>query len=516
MFVVQSDLAGVTLKLPAPLGKRAEELRPSTLGLVFLDDHDRLDFHLGDVAQGWLRIADGGVRAGSIGIGTAATAEKGDEDALIIEGGLEQLDLTDRLRGEEAGLYPSFPWALDAFKIGRVTFRDTSFDDVVADVWNRSGKLQVSVTSPDLEGSMEWLADAPPKIDLHYVKLPAGKSGGGTDPLAGVDPRGVIDLNVTVQSVALGQQDFGSWRFDLKKTEGGVSVKNLVADVKGLHIESTGDTYWVADDGGRTHFEGTLHAGDLASVLPQWNYAPSLETTSTQVKANVGWSGSPLNFALPSIIGTMSVKAEKGRFVDLGEGSGAVRIFSLLNFAAIAKRMTLDFSDVFGKGISFDQITGSIQADRGVITFIEPMHIDGTGGDFRINGTVNLLNGVLDNEMVVTLPVSSSLPWYAAYLGFVNPIAAGAVLVGERLFRNQIDKVSSAKYKVTGTLQNPEVDFQEVFPRAMTEPSEDAAHVLTPPTPNPEAVPQPATNGDTVGGATNGAGSPPPAKDKDA
>ena len=40
----------------------------------------------------------------------------------------------------------------------------------------------------------------------------------------------------------------------------------------------------------------------------------------------------------------------------------------------------------------------------------------------------NLFTGMLDNEMVVTLPVSSSLPWYAAYLGFVNPIAAGAVL----------------------------------------------------------------------------------------
>ena len=166
------------------------------------------------------------------------------------------------------------------------------------------------------------------------------------------------------------------------------------------------------------------------------------------------------------------MKAEKGRFVDLGEGSGAVRIFSLLNFAAIAKRMTLDFSDVFGKGISFDELTATVMADRGVINFVEPMVIDGTGGDFRINGTVNLLTGALDNEMVVTLPVSSSLPWYAAYLGFVNPIAAGAVLVGERLFRNQIDNLSSAKYKVGGTLQNPEVNFEQVFSKAMTEQAE--------------------------------------------
>ena len=77
--------------------------------------------------------------------------------------------------------------------------------------------------------------------------------------------------------------------------------------------------------------------------------------------------------------------------------------------------------------------------------------------------------------MLVTLPVSSSLPWYAAYLGFVNPLAAGAVLVGERIFRNQIEKFSSAKYKVTGTLQDPKVTFVQVFPKAMDEPAVTAA-----------------------------------------
>jgi hypothetical protein len=102
--------------------------------------------------------------------------------------------------------------------------------------------------------------------------------------------------------------------------------------------------------------------------------------------------------------------------------------------------------------------------------------------------------------MVVTLPVSSSLPWYAAYLGFVNPIAAGAVLVGERLFRNQIDNLSSAKYKVTGTLQNPEVNFEQVFSKVMNEPSETAAESATPPNAPPPAPPPaqtPATSGTT-------------------
>ncbi len=470
-LTVQSDLKGVTLALPAPLGKLADETRPSTLAMTFAADSDRLDFDLGDAAQGWLRLSDGVVRGGSLGIGVAPAPEQGNEDVVTVEGGLTQLNLTDRLSGGEAQFYPRFPWALHAFKIGRVTFDSLAFDDVVADAQNNAGELNISVTSPGIAGSIVWGTEAPPKIDLQYLKLPAGAPGGGVDPLASVDPRSIIDLDASVASVMLGTDNFGTWQFDLRKADQSVAIENLIADVKGLHIESSGGTRWSTTDGSRTHFKGKLRAGNLAKVLPQWNYAPSLETTSTDVDADIDWPGSPLNFALSRIVGTLSVKAEKGRFVDLGEGSGAVRVFGLLNFAAIAKRMTLDFSDVFGKGIAFDKITGSVMANQGVIRFVEPLDIDGTGGNFRINGTVNLLTGVLDNEMIVTLPVSSSLPWYAAYLGFVNPVAAGAVLLGERLFRNQIDKMSSAKYKVTGTLQNPKVDFQEVFPKAMTESS---------------------------------------------
>ncbi len=490
LIALQSDLVGVTLGLPAELGKDASLSRPSTLTVVFANDHDRLDFQIGKVAQGWLRIADGGVKSGNIGIGVEAEPEHGDEDAVTIEGELASLDLTDRLRGEEAGFYPSFPWGMNAFKIGHVAFQNVKFDNVVADVWNRGGKLQISVTAPDVEGSMDWGADAPPNIDLHYLRLPVGKPGGG-DPLANVDPHAIIDLDVLVQSISLGEENYGSWRFNVRKSDQGAAIENLVADVKGIHIEADGPAMWTGGDAGTTHFKGKLRAADLATVLPQWDYAPSIETTNAGVDVDVSWPGSPLNFSLPNIEGRVAMKAEKGRFVDLGEGSGAVRIFSLLNFAAIAKRMTLDFSDVFGKGISFDELTATVMADRGVINFVEPMVIDGTGGDFRINGTVNLLTGALDNEMVVTLPVSSSLPWYAAYLGFVNPIAAGAVLVGERLFRNQIDNLSSAKYKVGGTLQNPEVNFEQVFSKAMTEQSETASESATqtsqPPAPSPQA-----------------------------
>jgi uncharacterized protein (TIGR02099 family) len=492
-LAVKSDLVGVALNLPPPLGKSAEQAQPSTLGLVFAPDRNRIDIQLGNVARGWLRMLPSGVPAGSIGIGVAPAPERGNEDAVTLSGAVERLDLSEWFGAERRSTNTAFAWAVDEFKIGRASYRNIGFDDIVADAWGHDGQVEVSITAPELEGSLKMAPDTPAQIDLHYLKMPARDGEKHGDPLANVDARVIGDLDVVIQSVQLGADDYGKWQFQTRKLDAGLAIANLAADVKGLHIESPSGTSWTTDGLWRTRFNGQITAANMAEVLPQWNYAATVETESTRLDADIGWVGSPFNFSLPIIDGRLAIKANNGRFVDAGDGTGAVRIFSLLNFAAIAKRMTLDFSDVFGKGISFDKVTAVAMADQGTINLVEPMVIEGTGGSFHINGSVNFLSGALDNEMLVTLPVSSSLPWYAAYLGFVNPLAAGAVLVGERIFRNQIEKFSSAKYKVTGTLQDPKVTFVQVFPKALDEPATSVTAAEPAATPTDDSAVAPAS-----------------------
>ena len=71
-------------------------------------------------------------------------------------------------------------------------------------------------------------------------------------------------------------------------------------------------------------------------------------------------------------------------------------------------------------------------------------------------------------EMIVTLPVSKSLPWYAAYLALSNPLGGVIVLIGERVFREPIQALSSAKYRVGGTLDDPVVDFVSIWDKSMS------------------------------------------------
>ena len=72
-----------------------------------------------------------------------------------------------------------------------------------------------------------------------------------------------------------------------------------------------------------------------------------------------------------------------------------------------------------------------------------------------------------DNEMIVTLPVSNSLPWYAAYLALANPVAGLGVILGEQILRKPIQQFSSAKFAITGTLNDPEVKFVSLWDKSM-------------------------------------------------
>ena len=126
--------------------------------------------------------------------------------------------------------------------------------------------------------------------------------------------------------------------------------------------------------------------------------------------------------------------------------------------------MSLNFKDVTGKGTSFDTIKADTRFEDGLLTFVEAAKVKGSGSDFKIGGSVNLVDGIMnDNEMIVTLPVSDSLPWYAVYISLANPVAAAAVIAGQQMLKKQIKQMSSAKYEISGPWEDPEVKLVGIW-----------------------------------------------------
>ena len=65
---------------------------------------------------------------------------------------------------------------------------------------------------------------------------------------------------------------------------------------------------------------------------------------------------------------------------------------------------------------------------------------------------------------------SKNMPWYAAFISLGNPLAGLAVLAGERVLRGPLEQFSSAKYAISGTLDDPEVEFVSIFDTSTREP----------------------------------------------
>jgi len=476
---IKSDLRGMELSLPAEFSKSAELPRPIELSMQFLDGYEVLSFRHG-TAQGWLHIDEVPVR-GAIGFGSPPHVVDSHADYLLLTGRLEGFALADVIPDDgNDSADEMLPLRLLDLQVGHIDLDDFRIDDAVLNGDVNATGFAINVASRTVAGNLRSDADQPLAVNLDYVVFPSSDGDEPHDPL---QPKIIPELPramVQVGSLRVGDRDYGRWSFELEPRPDGVLLANLDAQMRGVRILAPEGVMWMAERN-ESRFQGKLQAGNLAEVLPLWGYAPSLETESASLTGDLRWAGSPANVDLDALVGEAAVRADQGRFLDVDSGGGAMRIFSLMNFNTIFKRIRGDFSDVTGKGVSFDKLQAKVAFDRGLLEFVEPMKVKGTGSSFEVAGKVNLEDGGLDNEMIVTLPVSKSLPWYAAYIAIANPLAGAGILVGERVLRKPLEQFSSAKYEISGTLDEPRVTLVSVFDTSMKPGEGEAVAADVPP-----------------------------------
>ena len=162
--------------------------------------------------------------------------------------------------------------------------------------------------------------------------------------------------------------------------------------------------------------------------------------------------------------GGVEISLKKGRIIDAGNGSGALRVFGVLNVDTLRRRMFLDFSDLYSSGISFDELTGVVRFNQGVVTFDQPVVIKGPSSTIRLNGVADANKEELDLTMSVTLPVTSNLPILSVLLGTAPPLA-GVIYIADKLVGDQVNELASIHYTIKGTFDEPVVALDDNYAR---------------------------------------------------
>src|SRR5690606_7324533 len=293
--------------------------------------------------------------------------------------------------------------------------------------------------------------------------------------------------NISVQSLLLDENDYGSWSLQLRPDQRGVVIGNIRGSIRGVTVGgvTVGDVnagnvntgkqddqpedeigakliWQYTEVGVQTRFIGRLTTGDIGAVLREWQKPDTLESTSSTYTADVFWPGSPQDFKLLNMGGEMTISMENGRFKrDASAGEGLLRLMSVLNFDTLARRLRLDFSDLYKSGLAYDNITGKVRFNQGILVFEEPLVVTTPSSGMQMAGTIDLRRERLDTRLVATIPVAGNVTFYAA-LAAGLPAAVGIYLVS-KLFKKQVDQASSVSYTIKGSWDEPKMRFDRLF-----------------------------------------------------
>lgn len=280
------------------------------------------------------------------------------------------------------------------------------------------------------------------------------------DPLQDVNPADFPAADMRLAELYIGTRNFGRWNVQARPLEQGMAFKILDSDMKGMEVK--GDLQWTrSGDEHHTSLDVlNITSKDIGRVQRAFRQDAVIEGKDMRSTLQLSWQGSPLKFDVPTLNGLASLRIRDGNMA--AEGTGALKAFGALNFNSIARRVRLDFSDLYQPGVAFDTMKGKAKVENGVMTLTEPLTIDGPGGKFLTSGSTDLQQETLDMKMVVTFPVSSTLPIVALLAGLAPPVAA-SIYVTEKLIGDELARFTSASYDLKGSWENPELTINKAF-----------------------------------------------------
>jgi uncharacterized protein (TIGR02099 family) len=477
---VYSQLADTAIDLPVPLGKPRGEVCELVIRIEDLEQPESvLEFHYADVLQGRLAVEQGQqarrLRRGMVAL-NGAEAVLPDSDTLLVAGQLDSFRLSDwQPYIREGGDGQALPLRLSV-TIKELELLGHRLHDTDLAIRTAGREWMVTGRSPSLEGEIRLTQSADGLdtvvMDLQSLELESVRDDDEKRPVPTLFPADLPDLQITVQQLVYSGINFGSLDLLVQKQPAGeLQISRLALSSKMLTLRLTGD-WRKQGDGTLTRVDMKFSDGRVDRLLNALGYQELIKDGDLTGNLQANWPGAPWSFEAGSVDGKLDVIIKNGQLLDVDPGAG--RVLGLLSVAMLPKRLTLDFSDLFGAGFGFNRIGGSFVLESGD-AYTNDLEIDGSAAKIEISGRVGLVAQDYDELVTVTPYLQSSLPLAGAIAG--GPAVGAAVIVAEKLLGEKLglNEIARRQYSVTGPWAEPVVKQLET-PQAEAGESADAAY----------------------------------------
>lgn len=465
---LNTDLQGVTVALPQPLGKTPEETVPLALVIggpgtttaathIRLDYRDRLnaDMSIAAAVDGTPSLRGINLQFGR-GIAPLVTM-----DGMNINGDVDAIDLAawasvlGQARGSGMTLHRA------ELRAGRATYMGQAVRDVHAVMIPNAEGWNTKLDGAGAEGDLVWrdagagALSAQLKrlaVDFQSAAIPPSSSS-ATDKAENIfDPTTFPVLDINCDQLNVSGFDFGKLSFATLRAVGGQRIDHL--KLSGGKTTLNADGWWRREKGqSSAALKFDLDSEDSAGTLKALGYAPNLDAKKSKFNTDLYWVQEPSGIAWAQARGKVAIDIQNGSLRTIEPGAG--RVLGLLNFYALPKRFTLDFHDVVSSGLGFDSIKGNYDlGDGNAVT--NDLDIKGSSLQMEVRGRIGLAAKDFDQKITVHPSISTGAAIGATLVG--GPAAGVLVLLAQQVLGKPLDKLTQFSYHLTGPWDNPKVE----------------------------------------------------------
>jgi uncharacterized protein (TIGR02099 family) len=499
---VKTDLLGLGINLPAPLDKTPEQRLPvSVIANLFtppavpatnnssspdqgkLGDKWLIRLIYGNVFNGIAKLDPTGLERGTLLLGTTE-APLPNQPILDIQGHLPTLSLTEwqpvfkqlklQLDTSPSRIAPQpskhEPPIVVELHFDQLEAVGQTFANLAIQAKYTESQWQAALTGTNIEGQVSYHSQPnTPSLELMFNRLavtmppkrnPAATSTSTSSTQEPVkeesandspDPRRLPPITFYCNTLRIGDIDLGRVNLTTQPNPAGLDLL-LEANATGLNILAKAQWQYVVPRH-QTYLQGSLSSDNTGKMLRHLGFPqPPLEGGLSQLILNTHWLGTPYGFNLATLTGRLSILAIEGQIIAVEPGVG--RLIGLFDVQTLPRRLALDFSDVFGKGLGFASLVGFFSLHDGKAQ-TDNLILQGPVAQVEIRGHTDFVAHNYDQLVIVTPHLSNTLPVAGTLAG---GFGVGAVtLVVQQMLQTAVEKPINYQYHVTGSWEQPQI-----------------------------------------------------------
>lgn len=491
---IQSDLEGLAFNLPAPLQKNAQTTYPLTIKMAPLNAGNQFlpmrveiqaitqttnnpDIHSTMIVhpQGKSVV----IKQAAIGLNAAPALPA---EGFIAQARLQRLDVPGWMAffkslprhsslpegytdASQLTLPSEWPEITNAY-IEDLQITDTvQLPQVQINLKTENQNWNAQISSPQAEGEVNWQhttfehpkgllsADLKrlwlPELQFEEIKKRTNQQQAQTQEYVLLP-----DAQLSIQDMRFGKVEleniFLQAHMKSQQTPMRWEINDLTFNIGESRVKASG--FWTKNKTLLTQLNARLESKDTGKMLTKLNLPQTIAHAPGVLEGTLSWRAAPYLFDRQTLRGDLKLHLQKGQVLFTDPGAG--RLLSVLSLQSLPNRMSMDFRDVFDKGLAFDQVDGSLTLQDGML-IVNTLKLKGINANVNMNGHLNLLNKTQKLKVIVEPEINAGTASLA--ITAFNPALGIGSLAAQMVLREPIRKALTRTYHVTGSWEKAEV-----------------------------------------------------------